>query len=300
MYWWIIIALAAYLLLAAANMGDKLLVESVVPDAKAYVFLVSLPLGLIAFVLPIFPWPGLELALLALVAGCIFNFGLYWLYASLKFFDSSQIIPAVSGLVPVFSAVILGLFFGGKMSQLQLLAFALLVFGSVVISFGEKLRFDWRAFYYSALAAMFFSLGFVLSRQVFLSDDSFWRAFLWIKFGGFFTAVFFLLTNPGIVRKIGAGGKAIKGGFLVYLNQIIGIAGNLMQNYAIAISASLAFALPLINALQGAQYIFVGILAIILNKFFPGKIKEDFSRSALIRTVCGVILLCIGLIILSL
>lgn len=276
-----------------------MLVENVVPDPRAYVFFVSLPLGLLVFVLPFFQWPPLKIAILSIFAGCIFNFGLYWLYKSLKSFDSSQVIPAISGLVPVFSAGLIYFLTKQPISSSQLVALGLLVVGSVIISLGKKKMLSGKAFYYCALSALLFALGFVLSQQVFLQDSNFWRAIVWIKFGGFFTALFFWIRMPNILRGVGQKGQGLKNGFMIYCNQAIGIAGNILQNYAIAISAAIPFALPMINALQGLQYVFVAILAIILKRFFPDKIKEDFSAPALLRKAVGIILLCFGLAFLA-
>jgi len=295
---WLIIAIAAYFLLAVTNTGDKLLISHVVSDPKEYVFLVGLPLGFLVIFIPFFGWPGPRIALLALAAGFIFNYGLYWLYLSLKNFDSSQAVPAISGLVPVFTTLLSFLFLGEIINWYQGSAIILLVLGSVLISLSSKFRLDKKALAYAAIAAFLFAAAFVLSREVFRASGSFWQALLWIKFGGFFVSLAIGAFWPQVLKGlIGRPTANAQKGFWLYLNQFVGIIANILQNFSIWLSSGIAIALPVINALQGVQYIFIMLFAWILRRRFPKQMEEDFSSRALLRKISGLVLLCSGLII---
>ena len=70
------------------------------------------------------------------------------------------------------------------------------------------------------------------------------------------------------------------------------------QNWAIFL-APLAF-LAIINALQGVQYVFLLIFAVLLSLKFPQILKEEISREIIFQKVVAILLIGGGLVILAL
>jgi uncharacterized membrane protein len=80
----------------------------------------------------------------------------------------------------------------------------------------------------------------------------------------------------------------------VFLNKIFGAVGALLISFALSRGPA-----TLVNALQGLQYAFVFILAIILYIFLPGVVKENFQKKAVVQKVAGMILVSVGLFFLT-
>ena len=133
---WLIIAIAAYLILAVVNLADKFLLEKVVPSAKAYTFLVGV-LGLAVIVIaPWFlSWPGWYLLFGNLAIGALFPVALLLLYHALKIGDVSKIIPLIGGAVPIFTLILAMLFLGERFLSMQWVAIFYLLLGTVMLAY---------------------------------------------------------------------------------------------------------------------------------------------------------------------
>ena len=56
----------------------------------------------------------------------------------------------------------------------------------------------------------------------------------------------------------------------------------------------------LVNALQGVQYVFLLMIALVLSKQFPQIIKEQISQGAVLQKIMAILLIALGLGILAL
>lgn len=113
---WLVITIVSYLILAAVALADKWFLAGPVISPKTYVFYIG---GLQILVLLLVPFTGFVMPssfqlFLGLASGIIFVYGLYWFFKGLRSFEPSRIIPAVGGLVPIFSFLFIFIFSGGK------------------------------------------------------------------------------------------------------------------------------------------------------------------------------------------
>ena len=135
---WILIALSGYVVIAFAQLVDKAMLNVAMKEAKSYVFLTG-SLNLLVLILLPFGVTLLDLNLLlvALFGGALFIIALIPFLSALQGDDASRIIPLVGGLIPliIFGGEIL--FLGAKFSNTSLLAFALLIIGSIVLTFSH-------------------------------------------------------------------------------------------------------------------------------------------------------------------
>jgi hypothetical protein len=298
---WLTIAVLSYFILAVAFLVDKYLLVSSIPNPKVYVFYVGL-LGGLAFVIAPFvnffvPQPSQ--ILLAIFAGASFIFGLFWFYKALGIFEASRVVPAVGGLTPIFTFLFIFFLSGRKEVSLPtLIAFLLLVLGSVLISAQKGKFVNTVSLKISAISAFFLSLSFVLSKYLYLAVP-FWAGFIWRSLGGVLIALGFFIIFPEIKKEIfKKQEKKSKKALIIFLaNQAMGALGNILQSWSVALVPLLYVAF--INALQGVQYVFLLIFSIILSLKFPNFIKEEISRKIIWSKILAVLAIAGGLAILA-
>ncbi|MCH7604434.1 hypothetical protein IID24_00330 [Patescibacteria group bacterium] len=310
---WILIALVAYLLFAVSNLLDKYLLVGPIPNSKVYAFYVGM-FGTVTFVL--IPWflefPGIVMVTLGLVAGVVNIFALFGLFTALRKFEASRIIPAMGGLMPIFTAI-LTFFLAGHINLFvgtNLLAFGLLVGGTVGVALERRINITVESLLYAAVSAFLFSTFFVLSKFTF-AVQNFFSAVIWLDIGFVIAALFFLLA-PEVrnevkekflrrrkkaeseqPKKLRIGKTAI----LFVVNQIIGGLGGLLQHYAVFLVpfGLLAF----VSAMSGVQYLALFLIALFLSIKFPHIMKERVSRGIIVQKVTFIFVIGTGLWVLT-
>lgn len=294
---WLLLAIFSYFLLALTALGDKLLLSvSKLKEPGTYAFFIGI-FGLVLFLgIPIFGFPTVSspvIFLLAFISGAAFILALWPLFTALKKFQASTVIPATGGLQPIFS-LFLGVIFLGTVALLSLsnfLALALLITGSVLITLGDKWQFSKECLGLVVFAAFLFALSFVLIKQVYLAE-SLWYGLLWSRLGGAFMALIFFLTIASVRHEILMSSAAMKKGdkfsssktgMVFLLIQAAGALAGLCQQASVYLAP--ASAIPIINALQGTQYVFLFLWAVVASKKYPKIFGEYFTvRSAFKKT----------------
>ena len=299
---WLIVTISFYLILSVVFLVDKYLLAGPIPDPKIYTFYVG-TLGILLLILAPFVGfyvPEISQIVLSILAGAIFIYALFWFNKALRLFEASRVIPAIGGLIPLFTFGLVYIFSFGKesLSFSESIAFVLIVFGSIFITLKKEKLINRKSLQISALASFLFSLSFILTKYVYLNQP-FWNGYIWIRIGGFLMALCFFLFAPEVKeeifkKKISFKKKTI-GIFLS--NQIAGAGANILQNWAIAL-AGLSY-LAVINALQGVQYISLFIFATLISFKFPKIFKEEISRKVLFQKIISILLIGGGLIILA-
>lgn len=304
---WIVVALAAYLLLAIANLLDKFLVANVLKNSKAYAFIACL-LGAIVFLAaPWFlHWPGWPLFLFNLLNGFIFAIALWFLYEALRRGEVAQILVLIGGTTPIFSLIFSILFFKEHFTANQWLGISFLLLGVFIIAFLPVARsFSARVFkklrlfqeeksggiLIALLSALAYSLYFIGTKQAY-AYQSFPSAFIWTRLGAALFVLFFLVkrTNRRAIIALFHKSSPNKNKLLVVTNQILGSIGFILQNYAVFLGS-----VVLVNSLQGAQYAFLLIIGAILALLKPKLLKETFSWRIIIQKTMAVMAIVIGL-----
>lgn len=294
---WFFVAIASYFILAVVNLVDKRLLIGLIPSPRIYAFYVGVLSALIAVLIPFvdFHIPGLNQTLLALSAGAAFVLAILQLYRALKLFEASRVVPAVGGLTPIFSVFLIYFFSLGSevLPFSKWPAFLMLLSGSVLINWNRQKSITYESFRITAFAAFLFAFSFVLSGYVYISEP-FWSGLIMIKLGGLLPAAALFLFSREVKTELFKRQFTFKRKTMSMFiaNQIAGAGANLLQNWAVAL-APLIF-IPVINALQGAQYVFLLILTVLLSFRFPYLLKEEISGKILGQKAVAVILLVIG------
>ena len=297
---WIIIAIFSYFLLALTALGDDYLLAGP-PEPKSYTFFVNAPGILLLLLAPFigFVIPNPNQILFAILAGGIGVFACFFLYSALEQFEASRVIPAIGGTLPLFTMGIVYLFSKGNIDfpSKDLIAFLLLVAGSILISVKRGKTISFKSLVFSVLAAFLFSLSFVLMKGLYL-ELPFWTTLIITRVGAFLVSLLFLFdqgTRAAVFQKKPTFEK--KTGIIFLANQGVGTLATLLQNWAVAI-APISY-LAIINALEGTRYVFLFGLSIILSAKFPKIAEEKISKENILQKTIAILIIISGLVLLA-
>lgn len=301
---WLWVTIIAYAILGLVSVVDRYLLSGPLPSPKTYTFYVG-SLGLLVFLLtPIFGLtvlPALEMGI-AFASGLLFVAALFCLYSGLHNFEASRVVPAMGGLVPIFTLFFSFLVFKERgINGIDFFALALLILGSVFITIEREKKITLPSLKFAGGAALMFGLSFVLAKYVYLAA-SFWSPFVWMRVGGFiFAAGIFVfshdLRKTLFIKKTGKFWQE-KTAVIFLGNQVLGAAGSFLQSFAIFLAPALYVAF--VNALEGIIYVFVLIYAALASIFLPRLIHEVFTKRTAFQKVIATVLIVAGILILSL
>jgi hypothetical protein len=301
---WILVAIIAHTLFAAASVGDKLLFSSAkMKSPAAYAVLVGMLGGLVVLGAVIFglPWPGMQAAILAAVAGILFVLALFPYYQGIQTYEASRIIPATGGFVPVFSLLFSSLFLSGgaSLAATDIAAFILMIGGAVALMWNRRIKFPLASLRISMFASILFAGFFVASKAAYLVQP-FWSGLFWSRLGGAIFALLLVAVIPSIRHSLFApqtSDSAKRSFLLVFGVQIVGAAAGLCESAAVYIAP--AAYVPFVNAIQGVQYAILLLLSYALARLAPGIWKEKMAGDSLRIKLAAVASIIVGLYLLS-
>ena len=298
---WIIFALAAYIIFAAATITDKYLLAKPIPDARVYAFYTGV-LGLFVLVFAPFGFsvPSVPVIFFGIFAGGLFIAALYLFFAALKMGEVSRVGISLGGLTPLFTLGLTYIGTGELPERGEFFAFIFLIIGSLIVAFDQYERIINNAKIIGLIIASSFLFGLYFTIAKFLfSAQPFVSAFIWIKLGGALFALLFLAYPQA--RKIIFDRKKSpskqSGGIFVVKNAGGGVAALFLH---LAVSMARVGEVAIVNALQGAQFTLVFLGAIFLSKRFPGVVQEKIDREAIIVKSVGTGLIVLGIVALAL
>lgn len=301
---WLVITLISYFILAGVYLVDRYLLTSTLPDHRLYTFYVGILAMIVLVVIPFIKFyiPPLNQLVFSIFTGFIFSFCLFWFYKSLNLFEASRIVPALGALGPIFTFLLVFLFSGGKelMNLNDFFAFILLILGTFLITLETEKKINWQSIKYASFTAFLFSLFLIFSKKVYLHQP-FLNGLIWIKVGGFLFSLLLLIIYPSIRQKIFQFHKEAppKKTFIIFVgNQIFGGGASLLQNWAIALAPFVY--VPIITALEGAQYMFLLLIVIFISLKFPRILQEEISRQTIFLKISATFLISLGIAILAL
>lgn len=297
---WLWSALGGYFFNAISSVINKILLGKSIPNPQVYAFLVSV-LGLAGFVLA--PW-GFSLIswywmLISLITGICFVGALILFFTALKKDEASQVVPLVGGVQPLIIFLLAFTFLGERLSSWQIFAFVLLIIGGVLISIdpsGKGKKGQSGGVGLAILSGIIFALFYVLTKYIFNNLD-FINGFIWPRIGSFIVALFLLFnskTRRSILPKKRKRKKSKKI-YTVFLGgQILGALSFVLINYSISLAS-----VTLVNVLQGIQYTFVFILALLLMSSFPKLLKEQMTTKIILQRLISIIIIGVGIAIMN-
>jgi drug/metabolite transporter (DMT)-like permease len=295
---WLAIIVLAYFIMAIISLFDRYFLVGPMADPRIYTFNIGFLWLLFSFFIIFFGLhlPSLPFVLLGLSAGFVRFFGVLFLSLSVSRTEISRVVPIIGSLQPIFSFL---LFFPQSRSLAlpQLLAFLLLILGSVLISFKKlgKESFNLENLKYPLIASLLYACTFFLLKNAFLGTD-FWSGIFLTLLGGGITALMFLVVpeNRKAVFSQERTGKT--SGLFIFSQGLAGVA-IFLQYYAVFLAKP--GQVPLINALEGTRYVFLFFLVLLVSRWKPSVLKEENSRETLILKAVAIVIICLGLALLN-
>jgi uncharacterized membrane protein len=298
---WLAFAFSGPILWAISTHLDKYLVEKYFKDADVAVLLVFTAFaGLL--LLP-FIWifqPGvadLDLRSMALMAfaGLLYMVAMVFYLRALQAEDAAVVAPFFQAS-PLFGYVLAYLILGETLSPVQLAGCALIVGGTLLVSWREGprgRRINIR------LAALMLVCAFALALsalifKAFALRDEFWTTTFWMYVGeALFGAG--LLAYPPYRRQLAAMLRINSGAVMGInaANELINLAGGLGMRYALLLAP-----LSLVQAVGSTTTLFVFAIALILA-WRPGQHAEAPTRKELWRKGAAAVLVTLGVALVS-
>ena len=297
---WLIAIIFSYFFFALASLGDKVVLSGS-SEPKSYTFFVGIFSILAVLMIPFISFSIPQgLVWIWIILGAFFYvLGLYYFFDAIEKFDVSKILPTVGAIQPIFIALVSFLFWGGEvMKGSEIIAFIILLIGSILISIEKNYKLTKASLKVSLLASLFFSLDVIFSKLVFV-EISFWEGFIWIKIVSFIFVLTLLFDKSFRKEIFKTERKISKKTSAIFLSaQVFGGLATVLQSWAIAL-VPIAY-LAIMNAMKGIQYVFLFIMVILVSFFFPKILKENISKKVIIQRVIAIILIVIGFAVLVL
>jgi drug/metabolite transporter (DMT)-like permease len=297
---WLIAIIFSYLFFALASLGDKVVLAGP-SKPKSYTFFVGLLSLISILIIPFvdFHLPsGIGLAFIILEA-IVYVAGLYAMFYALDKFDVSRVISVIGATQPVIIAV-LSIFYWGyqEIKGNEVLAFIILLVGSVLISIDKKFKINKEALIISLITAVLFSLDFIFSKLVYM-EMSFWQGFIWMRIFSFIIVLVFLF-DEGFRKEMKGDNSGFnkKTGIIFIVAQIFGGLANILQSLAISL-VPISY-LAIMNAMKGIQYVFLFVLVVLFSLFLPKVLHEEISKRIIIQKIISILFIGLGLAILVL
>lgn len=315
---WLAIAVGAYFINAGVYVADKFLLSKKIHSSIVYASYVGM-WSIFNFALLFFaPWiPTFHELSIDLLAGLLFLGTLVFWYKALHQSEATRVVPIVGALTPIFSFLLSYIFLGDTLSERQLLAFLILIYGGVLVSvkktrfykikeinekikiiFGDlfggihaQFRPTQRLIINSIISALFFAGYYVLIKYIYMNQP-FIGGFVWSRLGTFL-GVILIFFMPGwrkMIMNHQKKARAPKNLFFFLAIRLLAAAAFIMLNWAVSRAN-----VSLINSLQGTQYVFLFLLIMFLSSKHPKILEEEMGGGVLLQKIIGVLLVGTGL-----
>lgn len=296
---WFFIALGAPLLWAFTNHIDKLLLEKYFGDNgvgtlmifSSIVGIVMLPIFF--FVNPDILNIGLQNALILLLGGVIAA-SVLWLYFEALKDEEASIVVVFYQLIPVFAYLFGYIILGEVLTQLELIAMAVIILGTLVVSVEidteNNFRLRRKTIYLMTLAAALSAFESVIFKFVAVQEDL-WVSLFWDNAGlGVVGIILFLFVahyRKDFLKTLQTKSFPILS--LNGFNEGLYVGGNVLFAYTFLL-APVALVL-LVNAYQP---LFVFAIGVILTLFFPKLGAESLTIRNISQKLVAIAIVGIG------
>lgn len=295
---WLIYASIAYLLWAVTSLVDKVLLNKKFKKPLVYAVVGTLfqIVVYVSLAFQDFSLPPTDITLLGLLGGSMSLLSLSIFFKALSLDDASTVIPLLA-ITPVYVLLFSFLFLGHQPSHNELLAFTFFLLGGILLALQnstlKKINLS-PAFAWSTFASWLFAIQYTLWGYVFERVDKF-DGYILIRSGAIVTALV-LLMIPMIKReasKIIRSSKKLLP--ILFVNVCIALVGQFYLNAAISEGK-----VALVNAAQSIQHVSVFLFGLILSRYLPKLIKENTSRTVVLRKITALVCISIAVAVINL
>lgn len=296
---WFFIAIIGPFLYALTNHIDKILLERYFKQSGVgTLILFSSLLSVLALPFLLFIDPTvLDISLFNIfILGIlgILNVLVLWFYLLALMNEEASIAIIFYQLVPVFG-LILGYFILDEvLSQIQVIAMAIIILGTTIISFevsnDNKFTLRKQTIFYMTTASLFWALSSVIFKSVAL-EENVWRTLFWehlmMVIVGIFVFIFARSYRKNFLLALRENSKSILS--LNVLNESLYMLGNIAFSFAYLLAP-----IALVLLTQSFQPFFVLVIGIILTLFFPKISVEKIEAKYIWQKVIAICITGIG------
>jgi drug/metabolite transporter (DMT)-like permease len=296
---WFLIALIGPILYALTNFIDKLLLEKYFKNGGVGT-LVLISSLISIFVLPfiflvdntVFSVGYVQILTLAVVG--ILNVVVIWCYLLALRDEEASIVVVFYQLVPVFGSILGYFILGEILSQMQLIAMAVIILGTTIISFEidseNKFKLRRRTVPLMLIAASAWAVESVLFKFVAL-EENLWRSLFWehlmMTIVGLIIFIFIRSYRDNFLSAIRDNSRKILS--LNILNEGLYIIGNVVVAFAYLLAP-----IGLVLLTESFQPIFVFALGIFFTFFFPKVATEKIYARHILQKVIAICITGLG------
>jgi drug/metabolite transporter (DMT)-like permease len=296
---WFFIALIGPLLYAFTNFIDKLLLEKYFKNGGVGT-LVLISSLISVFVLPfiflldntVFSVGYTQILTLAVVG--ILNVVVIWCYLLALRDEEASIVVVFYQLVPVFGSILGYFILGEVLSQIQLIAMAIIIFGTTIISFEvdaeNKFKLRRKTIFLMLVAALAWAIESVLFKAVAL-EENLWRSVFWehlmMTIVGLLIFIFIRSYRENFLSAMRDNSRRILS--LNVLNEGLYITGNIVVAFTYLLAP-----VGLVLLTESFQPIFVFMLGIFFTFFFPKIATEKIYARHIIQKVIAICITGLG------
>jgi len=280
---WFFVAIIAPFLYAITNYIDKMLLDKYFRNNGAGTILLFSAL-VSFFALPflflmdssVLDVSGKNIFILLIVG--VLNILVLFCYLIALRDEEASIVVVFYQLVPVFGAVLGYFFLGEILTKMQLIAMAIIIFGTTIISFeidlDNKFKLRKKTVLPMLAAALFWAIESVLFKSAAL-EENLWKSLFWehvaLVLVGILIFVFVRTYRKSFLLAIKNNSKAVLS--FNFANETIYILGNVVSG-----AAYLLAPVGLVLLTESFQPIFVLAIGMFLTFFFP-KITTEKVRA---------------------
>lgn len=288
-----LLAVIAHGMIGISLVWDKVLLKNRgTKNLYSYVFWLG-SLSVFGVLLVPFGYKSASLGLMAtaFTAGLLHLAAVFFYYATLKRGEASETIAIMGGFSPAATAVIAFFMLSKHMTHYQLIGFAVMTAGGFVMFFSEKLPLR-KLLPSLLLASGLFGLVNVVEKVVY-NQTNFVTGYVWFTLGTFAGAMA-LLLRPKWRRQIFAesGRDNPRSRFWYFVNRFIAGVGSFLIFYAISLTHP-----AVVSAIAGVRYAIVFVGSLLLTRFRPKWLKEDFRPGRLATKALATGMLVVGVVL---
>jgi len=296
---WFFIALIGPFLYALTNHIDKILLEKYFKEGgvgtlilfSSLLSFLALPLLFLADS-EVLNVSDTNIFFLAIVG--ILNVLVLWCYLLALKNEEASITVVFYQLVPVFGGILGYFVLDEILTQMQLIAMAMIIFGTTIISFEidaeNKFKLRRKTILPMLAASFFWALESVIFKVVAL-EENLWRSLFWehlvLMLVGVVIFIFIKSYRDNFLAAIKNNSKAILS--LNITNEVIYMLGNIATAFAYLLAP-----IGLVLLTESFQPIFVLAIGIFLTVFFPKITAEKIHAKHLWPKVIAILITGIG------
>jgi len=236
--------------------------------------------------------------LVLLISGIVTQASFLIYIRALSTDDVTTVVPLLQ-IVPIFSYVLGYYFLGEKLLPFQILAMALIIIGSIVLTLEfqeKKLRIKTKTLFYMILASFISALGGLIFKLV-ANQENFLGANFWV-YAGVILMSALLLTSITTYRKEFLSAWHTDWKTVLKLNftiELLSIFAFTTFNFALT-KAPIALVTVLAN---GLQPVFILIFGVLFGIFIPKFSNEKFSTHQLVHKTLAIAVIVLGTFLLN-